>query len=553
MRTSMSIAALAAFAGLAQAAAPGRGEPLVRPGQHLSPERAAGLTGEDAVNVYQLRREDCVKLGDGRVKVPLDAALITSAPPAIDKRNFRAPDLTDAAEDAVMVRFKPGATGEEQAVAHLRAGGLRVVWESSTVPGLCQVEGYGIDVAGTVETYLDEEAVLYATPLMSFRKLTTPNDVGYASQWNMYEAGWGCHAEGAWDQRTSSSSLIVAVVDSGIDYSHPDLLQNIWVNTDEIPGNGIDDDHNGFVDDRQGWDFFDNRSDPAPTCDDHGTLVAGVIGAQGNNVLGVAGVCWTAKLMNLCCEDPASPCSNVRGVERATDYAVANGARLSNHSYAGTSFYQPLYDSMLAAQAAGHLLTCGAGNAGSNNDVSPQYPASYGLDNIISVAWTNSDGTLDSQSCYGATSVDLAAPGGQIYTTTLGSAYDSASGTSLAAPHVAGAAALLLAENPTMTFGEAKARLLNSVTTRSALSTKCVSGGILNVQRALGVWCNPAGVPGGTGARGRPLNNIELAWQNTPVAGVLNLYPGSGTPVTRVLNKAMTIRAPFPGGDATIR
>lgn len=551
MKHTASIAALAAFAGLALGSDHGR--PLVQPGGRLTPEQAAALTGEDAVNVHQLRREDCVKIGDARVKVPLDASLITSAPPAIDKRNFRNPDLTGTTPDTVIVRFKPGATEDERAAAHFRAGGLAAVWESSTVPGLYQMGGYGFDVAGAVEAYLDEDAVLYATPQRSFQKITTPNDIGFSAQWNMLQTGWGCHAEGAWDQRTNAASVLVAIIDSGMDYTHGDLSPNLWTNTDEIAGNGIDDDHNGYVDDRRGWDFFDNIADPAPVCDDHGTLVGGVVGAAGNNVLGVAGVCWTAALMNLCCEDPASPCSSLRGMERAMDYAIANGARVSNHSYASTTYYQPLYDEMLAAQAAGHVLVCAASNDGSNNDVIPQYPSSYGLDNIISVAWTNDDGTLDSQSCYGATSVDLAAPGGSIPSTTLNGSYDTASGTSLAAPHVTGAAALLLAETPAMTFGEVKTLLMNSVTTRSALATKCVSGGILNVQRALGVWFNGAAPPNGTGARTTPFNSLETAWQQTPATGVLNLHPGSGTPTTRVLDKAMTIRAPLPGGDATIR
>lgn len=551
MKHCASIAALAAFAGLALGSDHGR--PLVQPGGRLTPEQAAALTGEDAVNVYQLARADCVKIGDGRVKVALDASLITSAPPAIDKRNFRNPDLTGTAPDTVIVRFKPGTTEDERTAAHFRAGGLVEVWESSTVPDLYEMSGYGLDVAGAVEAYLDEGAVLYATPQRSFEKVTTPNDMGFGAQWNMMQAGWGCRAEGAWDQRTSASSVIVAIIDSGMEYTHPDLGPNTWINTDEIAGNGLDDDHNGYVDDRRGWDFFSNTADPAPTCDDHGTLVGGVVGAAGNNAMGVAGVCWSATLMNLCCENPASPCTSLRGTEHAVDYAVANGARVSNHSYASTTYYQPLYDEMLAAQAAGHLLVCAASNDGSNNDVTPQYPSSYGLDNIISVAWTNSDGTLDSQSCYGATSVDLAAPGGDIPSTTLDGQYDVASGTSLATPHVTGAAALLLAETPALTFGEVKTRLMNSVTTRSALANKCVSGGILNVQRALGVWFSPGASPNGTGARNTPFNSLETAWQQTPATGVLNLYPGPGTPTTRVLNKAMTIRAPLTGGDATIR
>jgi subtilisin family serine protease len=227
-----------------------------------------------------------------------------------------------------------------------------------------------------------------------------PNDPQFSSLWGLHNAGQtggtpdaDIDAPEAWGITTGSSNTVVAVIDTGVDYTHPDLAANIWVNADdpstpqmegEIPGNNIDDDNNGFIDDVHGYDFVNNDGDPM---DDlfHGTHVAGTIGALGNNGIGVTGVNWNVRIMALKFLD-ASGYGYTSGAIAALNYAVANGATISNTSWGGGPFDQGLYDAIQAAGNAGHIFVAAAGNESSNNDSFPAYPASYDLPNIISVA-----------------------------------------------------------------------------------------------------------------------------------------------------------------------
>ena len=235
---------------------------------------------------------------------------------------------------------------------------------------------------------------------------------------------------------------MVAIIDTGIDYTHPDLAANIWTNPGEIAGDGIDNDGNGYVDDVHGYDFVNNDGDPM---DDHfhGTHTAGTVGAVGNNGVGVTGVNWQVKLMALKFLG-ASGSGSVSGAVSALEYAVTMGVRLSNNSWGGGGYSQALYDAIKNSQVIGHVFVAAAGNSGVNSDLQPAYPASYDLDNIISVAAIDSSDNLASFSNRGVVTVDLAAPGVAVLSTVLGGGYASYSGTSMATPHVTGAAALAL-------------------------------------------------------------------------------------------------------------
>ncbi len=308
---------------------------------------------------------------------------------------------------------------------------------------------------------------------------------------------WGMsaiQAPAAWDVTTGSAAVTVAVVDTGIEYTHPDLATNIAVNTGEVPANGIDDDQNGFVDDVYGYDFINNDANPM---DDHfhGTHCAGTIGAVGDNGLGVAGVAWNVQLMPvkvLSSTGSGSIASVVAGI----NYAVHRGVKIISMSLGTSSYSQTLESAIENAKQQGVLIVAAAGNSGQNSDLYPLYPAASTQDNVISVAASTQTDGLASFSNFGATSVDLAAPGVSILSTTLAQGYGYASGTSMATPHVAGMAAILKSVNPGLSYSEIKAALLQGVDPLPAFSGKTVSGGRANLYRALTlVYPTPTATP----------------------------------------------------------
>lgn len=545
MKKISAIAVLLAIAGSALAA----GEAVVKPGQRLTNEQAASLKGEDAANVTQLQAHDMLNWGNPRVAARADLSQIVDAPLTFDKRNFRKMDLRNVAPGVVSVAFRPGTTLAQQAAVHAKLG-MTEKWRARVVANLCRVEREGADLAAVVNAYLDEPSVMFAHPIGIARADITPNDSDYSQQWSMAASNGGCAAELAWEEFRGSPAATIAVVDTGVSITHGDITQNVWTNQDEII-NGIDDDGNGYIDDRNGWDFDDNNGNPAG-CRDHGTHVAGIIGARGNNSLGVAGVNWTASVMALRCD---RGCDNEfwGGQHDGLDYAIDNGARVSNHSYGASGSDFTWTQIAVAGQAFGHIAVCSAGNDGEDVDVNPHQPSGSPASNVISVGSLDEGGGISDFSNYGATQVDLFAPGGAIYSTVPGDGYEDKSGTSMAAPHVAGAVGLVLAKRPNLGWQEVKDLILGSTTASTALQDKCVTGGRLNVHRALGVWAQAA--PGGTNTGGRqnPMFGFFNAWNYTPDGGVLNMVAGvySRGPAT-VMNRAMTLRADPTQGTVVI-
>jgi len=313
---------------------------------------------------------------------------------------------------------------------------------------------------------------------------TTPNDPSFGDLWGMPKIS----APAAWDLHRGNGNTVVGVIDTGVDHAHEDLAANMWTNTGEVAGNGLDDDGNGFVDDVYGWDFLNEDSNPM---DDHshGTHVAGTIGAEGNNGVGVAGVIWQTRIMAmkfLGADGFGVTSDAVEALAYATMMREEGvPIRLTNNSWGGGGFDQTLKDAVAAGGVAGMLFIAAAGNDAADNDQFPHYPSSLTLTNVISVANTDTGDALDGSSNYGAVSVDLAAPGSLIKSTTPGNTYGYKTGTSMASPHVAGAAALLWDSAPDMTWQEVRQALLAGVDLVSALSGKTVSGGRLNVAEAL--------------------------------------------------------------------
>ena len=327
----------------------------------------------------------------------------------------------------------------------------------------------GETVSGLIAKYQQSGLVEFAEPDYIGRVTAIPNDPYYANG-----TLWGLNkieAPQAWDTLTTASNIVVAVLDTGVRYTHEDLKSNMWVNA---------------TDGGHGWNALTGTNDPGDEGGTgHGTMVAGVLGAVGNNGKGVVGVAWRVQIM-------ACKCFNSLGVGTISacltcfDYARTNGARIINASWGFTNSLA-LSNAVYSLRDAGIIVVAACGNGATNTDVSPTYPASYPLDNVVSVAATASDDTLASFSNYGATSVHLAAPGVNILSTFVAtdSFYYRDSGTSLAAPYVSGALALMLAEYPGETYQQIINRVLSATDRLPSLAGKCVTGGRLNLRKAL--------------------------------------------------------------------
>ncbi len=325
---------------------------------------------------------------------------------------------------------------------------------------------------------------------------TFPNDTQFAVQWALHNTGQSggtvdadVDAPLAWDTTTGGSGVIVAVVDTGVDYNHPDLIGNLWTNSGETePYNGVDDDLNGYIDDWRGWDFHDDDNDP---WDDHshGTHVSGIIGAVGNNSTGVSGVCWNVTIMPLDGFDTSGESISSDLIE-AINYAEQMGARVINASWGDQYNDLALEAAIRSFTAAGGLFVCAAGNEnGENNDWFTSFPANYDIDALLSVGSSTRDDLVAGHSSIGPNRVHLFAPGSSIYNTmpTSQGTYGTKNGTSMASPHVAGAAALLWAWDPGLSNLEVKYRILAGADAQSAFAGKALTGGRLNASAVFAV------------------------------------------------------------------
>jgi subtilisin family serine protease len=389
----------------------------------------------------------------------------------------------------LMVKFKGGPFSEAATAGHAEMETVvietfpSVGWQRIALPK-------GLNVPEAISGYRSMPGVEAVQPNYVYRLHATPNDDRFGEMWAMNKI----KAPDAWNITTGSSSVVVAVIDTGVDYTHEDLNGNMWRNPGEIPGNLTDDDANGYVDDVHGIDTA--RNDSAPEDEyNHGTHVAGTIGAIGNNSTGVTGVNWNVRLMAVKIFDLVGNTTTADVVESFQYVAMMKGrgvnVRLINGSWGGPPEIpaedQAIKDSIELAGDAGILSIFSAGNNNRNIDTSiPNIPASFNLPSILAVASSDQADNRSSFSNYGPTSVDLAAPGSVILSTVIGSmAYSYSSGTSMAAPHVTGAAALLLSVDPTLSLPSLKATLMNSVDLLPQWAGLTVTGGRLNLLNAL--------------------------------------------------------------------
>jgi subtilisin family serine protease len=407
----------------------------------------------------------------------------------------------------LLVQFKRGVSAEARSRTLARIDGRplqRLKAAAQRRDGRGDLERVsmrqGLAMAAALRALQADPAVDFAEPNWLYKTQETSDDPYYTSGqlWGMQGAGttpsnaFGSGAAAAWEAgKTCSSDVVVGIIDEGMHVRHQDLRANILAVPGEIAGNGIDDDGNGYVDDVNGWDFFNNDASVFDgRTDDHGTHVAGTVGATGGNTKGVAGVCWNVKMVSakFLGAGGGTTADAILAVDYVTDLKTRHGLNLvaTNNSWGGGGFSQGLKDAIDRAGAADILFVAAAGNSGANMETTNFYPAGYDSDNIISVANITSTGTLAGSSNYGATRVDLGAPGSGIWSTVPGrfafqSKYASYTGTSMASPHVAGAVALYKSLNPGATGAQIKAAILAATIPTPSLAGRTVTGGRLDV------------------------------------------------------------------------
>ncbi len=364
----------------------------------------------------------------------------------------------------------------QQAILDEVGGTIRS--ESKLVPGLVTV-----DTEVSVERALKilstkRGAIQYVEPVYVVKALDTiPNDPSYGNLYGMDQI----RAPQAWDEHVGDQEFIIAVIDTGIDYTHPDLVANMWTNPGEIPNNGQDDDGNGYVDDVHGYDFYDYNGDVMDT-NGHGTHCGGTIGGVGNNGIGVAGVNWKCRLVAAQFLG-GSGSGSIDGAIDAVEYCAINGFKVSNNSWGGGGFSQALFDVIqTAGDDFGHIFVAAAGNGGSYG---ASYPGALTCDNVICVAATDVNENMASFSQYHPVEVDLGAPGVDVLSTTPGNNYSYYSGTSMATPHVAGGVGLVYSVVGGNSSSEVIDIILSTTRPISSLSGNCATDGVLNIAQAM--------------------------------------------------------------------
>lgn len=413
-------------------------------------------------------------------------------------------------KDSMLVVFKDNTSNVERAEARRLVRGIMDDTDADGIDDkfarlmdgrLAKLSlGKGADVEKAIKMISQHPAVKYAEPNYIVRAEGMPDDPDFVSLWGLHNTGQNSgtadadiDALEAWDITTGSSDVIVGVIDTGVDYNHPDLKDNMWVNPGEIADNGIDDDGNGVIDDIHGYSSVNDNGDPMDT-GGHGSHVAGTIGAKGNNGVGVVGVNWDVTIIGcqfLGSDGTGSTAGAISCIDYFTNLKENHGVEVvaTNNSWGGGGFSQTLKDAIEAGGDAGILFVAAAGNDGEDGDATPHYPSSYDSDVVLSIASTDRNDELSifsvGASNYGLTSVDMGAPGSAILSTTPNNNYSVYSGTSMATPQVTGAAALVWSLNPELTPVEMKQLLMDSGDANEALVGKTVAATRLNVANAL--------------------------------------------------------------------
>jgi subtilisin family serine protease len=447
----------------------------------------------------------------------------------------------------LLLKLKDGSAGQPVASLHESLGASvenefpEIGWQHIKLPD-------GMAVADAIQIYRSAPTVEIVQPNYIYTLYATPNDPLLGSLYGLTRIS----APQAWDTTTGDPSVVVAVIDTGIDKNHQDLAPNVWQNPGEIAANAVDDDMNGFVDDTYGWDFLNGDNDPVDG-HSHGTHCSGTIGGVGNNGIGVAGVNWNVRIMALKTHDDTVGGSTSVTLIQTFGYVTMMknrgiNIRATSNSYGGPpeagTYDQAVKDAIDASGRAGVLNVFAAGNQLAvsqerDNDILPTYPGSYNSPSILAVAASNQTDNMASFSHYGATTVDVAAPGVSILSTVPNNGYASFSGTSMSTPHTAGAAALLAAAHPGLSSASIKATLMNTVDVLPQWSGLILTGGRINVARAiaqptvcsftLSSYANSFPMTGGNGTFGvSSATNCGFAAFSSEPWVIVTSDPGSG-------------------------
>jgi subtilisin family serine protease len=422
---------------------------------------------------------------------------------------------TDSRSDAawvpgeLLVQFKAGAgsVDKSQALARINGEEMEMVMSEDR-----RNDGQGplvlvkyqpdISLAAAMSSLREDPNVMWAERNYIYTHQQVSNDPGFPQLYGMQGPStspanqFGSNAAAAWAAGAiGSRNVYVGIIDEGFQPNHVDLADQVWINPFD-PVNGRDDDGNGYVDDVNGYDFangdntvYDGTQSSNNTVDNHGTHVAGTIGAIGGNGRGVVGINWRVTLISgkFLGRTGGTTANAVKAIDYFTDLKLRHGLNIvaTNNSWGGGGFSQALRDAIERANQAGILFIAAAGNNGANNDTTPNYPSNYTNANVIAVASITSTGARSSFSNFGATTVDIGAPGSGIISTTAFNTYSNFSGTSMATPHVTGTAALYASVNPGASAAQIKNAILSSAVPTPSLAGRCVTGGRLNALGAL--------------------------------------------------------------------
>jgi PKD repeat protein len=404
-------------------------------------------------------------------------------------------------EGELLIKLRPRISSQAAAVSHATLGSRVVKHFRKAGVQLVKLRA-GLATKEALELYNNDPNVEYAEPNYRLHALDLfPNDPFFSTLWGLHNTGQiggtpdaDVDAPEAWQMTTGSSDVIVAVIDTGVDYNHEDLSANMWVNELERDGSPwVDDDGNGYIDDIYGIDAHNHDTDPMDD-EGHGTHCSGTIGAVGNNGIGVVGVNWNVKIMALKFVGTEGYGWTADAIE-CLQYAImmkqnhGHNVRIASNSWGGEALSQALYDTIQAAGNADILFVATAGNDSVDTDVEPRYPSSYALPSIVAVAATDRNDNLASFSNWGPTSVDVAAPGVDVLSSAPGNSYGYSSGTSMAGPHVSGLAALILSQHPEFSWDQVKWNILLAADPLPSLRGLVLTGGRVNAKIAL--TCGP--------------------------------------------------------------